>query len=133
MDMNHPIIDYLQKEGMVSLMNATKWRELALALQGFKGSGPKVRTKYLMDEGSGTGFCHLDWEWVKKGDTITIEWLEIDPINKTFRGLLVSDLEEDCREFIFNTLKKVGVPFSMEGPYFKIWGHVKSDTLPAFV
>ena len=133
MNMNQPIIDYLQKEGMASFMNATKWRELAVALEGLKGTGPKVRTKYLMDEESGSGFCHMDWGWVKNGDTITIEWLEIDPIHKTFRGLLVSDLEDDCTSFIFDTLKKIGVPFSMEGPYFKVWGHVKNNALPAFV
>jgi hypothetical protein len=133
MNMNHPIIDYLQNEAMVSLMNATKWRELALALEKFNGTGPKVCTKYLMDEKSGSGFCHMDWDWVKNGDTITIEWLKIDPIHKTFRGLLVSDLEEDCSDFFFKTLKEVGVQFSMDGQYFKVWGHVKSDSLPTFV
>jgi hypothetical protein len=133
MNKPNPIIVYLETEGMLSLMNATKWRELAFVLESFKGYGPKVCTKYLLDEASGQGFCHLDWEWLKSGDTIAIEWLKIDPIHRTFRGLLVSDLEEDCRDVIFKTLKEIGVPFTLDGPYFKVWGHVKSDALPTFL
>lgn len=114
-------------------MNSTKWRELANALQKIKTTGPKVRIKYLLDKDPSSGFSHLDWEWVKRGDTSIIEWLEIDPIHRTFQGMLLPDKEDDLTNPIKTTLKLVGVPFSIEGQLFKVWGHIKADSQPVLL
>lgn len=116
--MDKRILEHVQREGMASLMNSTKW---------------KVRVKYLLDEEPCSGFTHLDWEWVKHGETSILEWLEIDPVYKTFQGRLIPEKEEDLSEAIFAALKAVGVPFSMEGKLYKVWGYVRASSQPTFV
>lgn len=131
--MDKRILEHVQREGMAPLMNSTKWRELAFALTSIKRVGPKVRVKYLLDEEPCSGFTHLDWEWVKHGETSILEWLEIDPVYKTFQGRLIPEKEEDLSEAIFAALKAVGVPFSMEGKLYKVWGYVRASSQPTFV
>ena len=131
--MDQRIVEHLRRNGMASLMNATKWRELAAALQDILADGPRVRIKYLLDDDPGPGFAHLDWEWVGEGDASIIEWIEIDPVERTYRGRRVADAERDHAESILATLKRIGVPFSVEGGLFKVWGHVRPNAMPTLV
>lgn len=117
---------------MASLMNATKWRALAAALTRTDRAGPKVRIKYLLEDRPCPGFSNLDWKWVKHGQSSVIEWLEIDPIARTFRGRLIPDKEEDKSEAIEAALKSVGVPFSIEGGRYRVWGYIKPGAQPTF-
>lgn len=125
--MDRRILNYLQSEGLASLMNATKWREVATHLQGIEQGRLPVRVKYLLDE-EPSGYACLDWEWVRFGDTSIIEWLEIDPVIRTFRGRLVPDKAEDFSDAVELALRTVGAPFSVEGRCFRIWGHMRPGT-----
>ena len=98
-----------EAEGLVSLMNDTKWRELCFAFSAFEQK-PAWRTRDLL-----TG--HLsDWdcEWFHHvgPDYCSIEWLEIDP----------RDCDDDS---ITSLLRQVGVPFEASEHYFRVIGYRK--------
>ena len=125
--MDRRILNYLQSEGFASLMNATKWREVATHLQRIEQGRLAVSVKYLLEE-EASGYAQLDWEWVKLGDTSIIEWLDIDPVIRTVRGRLVPDKAEDFSDAVELALRTVGAPFSVEGRCLRIWGHVRPGT-----
>lgn len=121
------------QRGLVPAMNATKWKELAVALQSLRGTGPTVRVKYVADENSGRGFTHFDWEWLQSRDSATVEWLEIDPVFKSYRGRLIPDAQENMSAEIEAALRAHRIPFSREGSLYRIWGYVHPGSQPAFV
>jgi hypothetical protein len=131
--MDKSVRDVVARNGLASCMNATKWKELAIALQAIDGCGPRVRLKYVSDEHALPGFTHLEWEWLKSGDTSAIEWMEIDPIHRIHRGRLVPNAEKDNGNEIRSILKSIGVPFSIENTHLRVWGYVKSSAQPEFV
>jgi hypothetical protein len=98
-----------EADGLVSLMNDTKWRELCFAFSAFEKK-PAWRTRDLLNG-------HLsDWdcEWFHHvgPDYCSIEWLEIDP--------------RDCDdESITTVLRQVGVPFEESEHYFRVIGYRK--------
>lgn len=131
--MDKRIREIILREGLTSVMNATKWRELAVALGAMRRDGPTVRLKYVYEELPNPGFSHLDWEWVKDGSPEVIEWMEIDPVFRTHRGQLIADHEEDLSDAVVAALKAHGIPFSREGSILKVWGYVRSGAQPEFV
>ena len=126
-------LKFISQNQLSSVMNKTKWRELALAMTTNDEFEPKVRLKYLRDKKPMPGFSLLDWEWVMKGESSCIEWMIIDPIRRERRGQLVSDLETDFSEFVENELRKNNIPFSMEDGKFKVWGYTWPNEQPTFV
>jgi len=97
-----------EKEGLASLMNDTKWRELCFAFAAFEKK-PAWRTRDLLNG----HVSQWDSEWFHHvgPDYCTIEWLEIDP--------------RDCPgEEIKAVLLKVGAPHEI-GDFFKVVGYKK--------
>ncbi|HEU5208359.1 MAG TPA: DUF6678 family protein [Longimicrobiales bacterium] len=88
--MHKRIREIVVREGHSSVMNATRWRELATALGTMRSLGPRVRLKYLYEELPTPGFGHLDWGWVSDETPEVIEWMEVDPVFRTHRGQLVA-------------------------------------------
>lgn len=96
-----------EADGLVTLMNHTKWRELCYAFSGFD-LPPRWRTRDLLN-----GYLS-DWdrEWFHHvgPDYCSIEWLEIDPA--------------DCdRESILAVLRTVSAPFEESDQYFRVLGY----------
>ena len=98
-----------EADGLVSLMNDTKWRELCFAFSSNKPR-PAWRTRDLLN-----GFLSAwdkDWYHHVGPYYCTIEWLEIDT--------------QDCdRENIRSVLREAGVPFEETENYFKVIGYRK--------
>ena len=96
-----------ESDGLVSLMNDTKWKELCFAFSGFQPR-PAWRTRDLLN-----GYLsHWDREWFHHvgPDYCSIEWLEIDP--------------KDCdRDKIISVLHQVGAPFEESQQYFRLIGY----------
>lgn len=98
-----------EQDGLVSLMNDTKWRELCFAFSRLE-QHPAWRTLDLLNG-------HMsDWdsEWFSHlgPDYCSIKWLEIDPKN--------------CdRESVSSVLRDVGVAFEESERYFRIIGYRK--------
>ncbi|MDF9795358.1 hypothetical protein OKW21_000621 [Catalinimonas alkaloidigena] len=108
---------------LVSVMNRTKWKELADEMTSNQDFNPKVRIKYLEDE-LPLGFSHLDWEWVKFGDSRVIEWMEIDSVKREYVGRLIDDKEKDYSEWIRKRLKANSIPFDESDGIFRILGYL---------
>ena len=65
-----------ERQGLVSVMNTTKWREVVEAMLSLPGGPPRFRIKDI-DAASAIGW---DREWYHHPRPYeTIEWLEIDP------------------------------------------------------
>lgn len=127
MKQKDPISAYVNNHQLASVMNKTKWRELAALMTSNPEFNPLVRVRHLLDETQVTGFAHLDWEWVKFGETNWIEWMEIDPIRRDYAGRLVNDKEVDFIEWVRATLRSMTIPFEEDG-IFKIRGYIRPNT-----
>jgi len=98
-----------EADGLVSLMNDTKWRELCFAFSEFQPT-PAWRTRDFLN-----GYLS-DWdsEWFHHvgPDYCSIEWLEIDTRN--------------CdRDRIRSVLREGGVPFEESQQFFRVIGYRK--------
>ncbi len=104
---------------LVSVMNRTKWRELAKVLTSNEEFTPGIRLGYL-DGYESTGFCGLDWEWVKFGESRVIKWLEISPIRRDYIGRLVKKQETDFSDWVRCSLTEYTIPFTESEGIFRI-------------
>lgn len=130
--MNESTLKYINENNLVSFMNKTKWRELAISLASNSNFEPKVSIK-ILGEPLASGFSHLDWEWVKYGESSCIEWIEIDPIKREYLGRLVSDRETDYSKFIEQTLGAFNIPYTLESSLYKVWGYANANKHLSFV
>lgn len=98
-----------EADGLVSLMNDTKWREMCLAFSSFEPK-PAWRTLDLLN-----GYLSdwdRDWFHHVGPEYCSIQWLEIDS------G--VCDAES-----VKTVLSGLGVPFEKVGGFFRILGYRK--------
>lgn len=114
-------------------MNKTKWKELADAFTDHAEFQPNVRFKYLRDDDAMPGFSFPDWEWVRKGISSCIEWMDIDPIRKEHCGRLLPDSETDFSNFVVSVLAKYQIPYSIENGVYRVWGYTQANNQPNFV
>jgi len=70
---------------------------------------------------------------VKYGDSSCIEWIEIDPVKSERIGRLVPDKKTDYSEFVVSVLLKNNIPYSINGPNYKVWGYANTSEQPEFV
>ena len=127
--MDAAILKLINDKSLASVMSNTKWKRLAESIASLN---PEVRVKYLNDE-KPSGFSHLDWEWVKFGETAFIEWIEIDPIRRIFQGKLIANKEIDLSSDLEIIFRTANTPFSREGHLFKVWGYITPSNQPNFV
>lgn len=121
----------IQRLGLVSLMNKTKWRELAAKLSELGSNGPVCCYKHVAEERI-YGPSHVYWHEFIDHPTEIYEWLEIHRDEALGRGMLVAPAIIDHSEQIESILREVGVPFSITEWGFKVWGHVDPSRQPAY-
>jgi hypothetical protein len=122
----------IKKRGLVSLMNKTKWHEVAEKMSCIGTNGPICRYKCISED-TIYGPSHIVWHEFTIYPTQTYEWLEIYRCEKIHRGALVAPFEIDYSEQIQKMLKDIGVMFSHSENGFKIWGYVDPSKQPAYV
>ena len=107
---------YVEREQLVSAMNATKWRETTEAMRQLAGGPPGFRIKDIQTPEPLPG-SYWDREWFyHPRPWETIEWLEIQP---------------DARqEEITTILMSIGAPFSLEAGHIRIWGWLRPGASP---
>jgi hypothetical protein len=98
-----------ETEGLVSLMNDTKWRELCFAFSSF-ATNPAWRTRDLLNGHVSDWDC--EWFHHVGPDYCSIEWLEIDP----------RDSDRDC---VRSVLREIGAPFEEAEHFFRVIGYTK--------
>jgi hypothetical protein len=107
-----------ERQGLVSAMNATKWREATEAMRHLPGGPPRFRMKDI-DGTAAFGWADgWDREWYYHPRPYeTIEWLEIDPEGRTAQ--------------ILAALTAVSVPARLEGGLVRIVGWLRPVTAPS--
>jgi len=114
-------------------MNTTKWRELA---EGLSGLRVNYRVKFVdTDEPLILqNIWHVTGDWLDSScgpfTAVSIEWLEINPVQEVYRGALVAPAQLDHREAVERALRAIQVPYRPEGGYIRVVGHVR-QTGPA--
>ena len=86
---------------------------------------PLWREQYLRSDSIGDYRGNLEWT-VGSPDYRALEWVEIDPIEREHRGMLVGESDIDHTAEIVALLKNNHIPFSLENQYIRIWGYQRS-------
>ncbi len=109
----------VERERLVSAMNATKWLEVTEAMRQLPGGPPGFRLKDIHCTSFVWPGHSWDREWYyHPRPWEDIEWLEIEP-----------DLRQ---EEIAASLKRIGAPFSIEGGIVRVWGWLRPGVSPDF-
>ena len=102
-------------DGLASVLNDTKWRELCDAMRSFAGFLPRFRIKDLL----GMQPSEWDGEWYYHPyPYFSIEWLQIDSMGH---------LGEVTQALIDHN-----IPFSRDGEYLRVWGYTLPGSPPKF-
>jgi hypothetical protein len=124
--------DRVEREGLTSCMNDTKWAAVLAAIQAVPGYSTRFRVRLVTDRDDPPDRWEGSFPWhVPTAEFI--EWLELDPVVRTPRGKLLPDAREDFSQAITQALRKVRAPFSVENGTLRIWGYLRPGTSPAFV
>lgn len=108
---------YVEREQLVSAINATKWREATDAMRHLAGGPPGFRIKDILGPDPSDRAWDREWFYHPR-PWETIEWLEIHP---------------DPRQGeIMATLRRIGAPFSLEAGHIRIWGWLRPGVSPRF-
>jgi len=123
----------VEREQLASVMNTTKWEELAAAMRAFQPL-PDWRSKDITAPGAGP----WDAEWTAHLRPFhTIEWLEIGFITprctpgrpRLHHLTPIERADADTRLRV--ALSALGVPWSLEaGGVVRIWGYTRSGVEP---
>lgn len=108
---------YVERERLVSAMNATKWREATEAMSVMVGGPPGFRIKDIRGPEPGADAWDREWTYHPR-PWETIEWLEIRP--------------DPRHDQIVGLLKGVGAPISLEGGRIRVWGWLRPGVSPRF-
>jgi hypothetical protein len=109
---------------LVSVMNKTKWKEVANALTSNEAFVPDVRVKSAYNE-QPSGFCGYDWELIRHGESRDIEWMDIDPMKREYVGRLVERQKTDYSDWVREALSGHSIPFVEANGLFRITGYLQ--------
>ncbi|KZN58928.1 hypothetical protein N474_25400 [Pseudoalteromonas luteoviolacea CPMOR-2] len=129
--MNEKYLKIINDRQLVSVMNKTKWRELCDEFGELHSLNISIRYK-LISSNETLGFSPVWWDELFEEST-GIEWLDFNPIVCEHRGRLVSDKETDRSDEILSVLKDLGIKYSIQESYFRVWGYLSQDAHPQFV
>jgi hypothetical protein len=121
----------VKRLGLVSLMNKTKWLEIAEKISAVGENGPICRYKHIAEERI-YGPSYIHWNEFIHFPSEIYEWLEIYRDEKISQGALVDPLVIDNSQKIESILRLVGTQFSFTENGFKIWGYVDPSRQPAY-
>jgi len=119
---------HIQREGLVSAMNDTKWRRLFDALEPIQGF-LDFRRKDVREEEPDAD-CWCGDLYMMFGGEESIEWLDIRGILSVRRGALLASKTEDKAEALVEAVRSAGVAFSTGDGCIRVWGYVRPGTSP---
>jgi hypothetical protein len=121
---------YIEREGLASLMNDTKWRQLVFTLEAHWDC-PRWRVKRLT--AAEPDIYHGDYEPHLYGmEWRSVEWLDLDPIVTVSEGkLFPKHVVANHTPAIEKALRSVYAPFSHEGDLIRVWGYARPGKFPS--
>ena len=120
---------YIQREGLSSVMNDTKWAEVEQALLAIPGFVPRFRVKCVLDPEPAAEQWDMSFPF-HLPPRAAIEWLDLDPMLRIRRGALVSDKVTDFTGEVITALRLCNVPFSQEYGAIRVWGYLRPGVTP---
>jgi len=123
---------YIVREGLVSILNDTKWNRLRNAVLELEGIWPQYRIKDVRSELVESSW---DGEWYHHFHQVmfkSIEWMEIDPIIKQHVSSLMVN-RTDRTEEVASLLRSSHIPYTFDGKFFKIWGYTRPGSSLDFI
>ncbi len=121
---------YISREGLVSVMNETKWQEAILALRGAIGS-VRFRVKEVRGSEPPTDRWESSFPEHLPHPYKHIEWLEVDPVVRLPRGALLAPAIHDYTQAAGEALRRSSVPFHLTGGIIRLQGYLRPARLPA--
>lgn len=114
---------YIVREGLVSVMNDSKWRRLQNAMENLSPRMPRFRLKCLRDSEPAEERWEYDWG-TSLPTFAAIEWVEIDPMHHDPPGgRLLRAKAWDRTEELERLLRSSAVPFEVEGGRIRVYGY----------
>ncbi len=119
----------IERDFSASRMNSTKWAEVAQCLSELN---VRCRIKFVdvPDKVFDVrGLWHVTGDWFDGSlsvfTAISIEWLDINPIEEINRGLLQRPKPINHTEEVENWLASKAIPYYWENGFIRIIGHVR--------
>ena len=113
---------YVEREGLVGVLNDTKWEELIQAMRAL-AFGPRYRPKHVRAKGP----ADWDGEWYYHLRPFScVEWVDIDPVDRDHSPPIDHTAEVEA------ALRRIHVPFSREGQYLRVWGYTRPGSATVF-
>ena len=113
---------YVEREGLVGVLNDTKWEELIQAMRAL-AFGPRYRPKHVRAKGP----ADWDGEWYYHLRPFScVEWVDIDPLDRDHSPPIDHTAEVEA------ALRRIHVPFSREGQYLRVWGYTRPGSAAVF-
>jgi ribosomal protein L11 methylase PrmA len=112
---------YVEREGLCSVMNDTKWERLVAAIQSLRGFTPQYRQKHA--RASEPADWDGEWHYHLRPFSV-IEWIDIDPLDR--RQYPATDRTDEIEKL----LRAIPVPFSREGSALRVWGYLRAGVPP---
>ena len=121
----------LDRDYSAGLMNNTKWSELANAFFGLRlmFTIQFIDVKEPLTAGGFQSVPPRHWDSaVGPFLTLSIEWLEIDPIRyDPPLGHLLKPRQTDCTAEVEALLQQIGIPYHLQNGHFRITGHLRNN------
>ena len=126
------VAEAVQRKGLYSVMNNTKWRELREAMMREIPFSPPYIVKDIINEKVELPAFDKDvwyiggWEYENFYPFVGIEWIKIRPRYIAYRGKLIDgEMIDETAEFI-EVLEKYQIPYEEENGAYVIYGYKKA-------
>lgn len=114
----------VETEQLTSYMNRTRWKACIAAISSIPGYSARFRVRCVGDRQDPQSWDgSFPWHIPH---FVSIEWLEFDPIVRSRRGALVTDICADHTADIVAALLQARIPISLESTgAVRVWGYVR--------
>ena len=117
---------YLEKPGLISYMNDSKWNKIFYDITSGVVSSPMASIKYIR-RNEIYGPSHVNWnEIIAAGRYRLIEWIKIQTIKSVHRGRIADVITKDHAPEYINWLRSRNVFFEISSEIITIYGYKPS-------
>jgi hypothetical protein len=122
----------VERRGLTSVMNDTKWRELRQAVRAELPFRPPYQRKDVLEgaPAPATFDADVDYhgDWVEGLEPLrSVEWIRVRPRYLKPRGLLVAPETVDCADAFRAILRRCNIPFVERDDSFWVYGYTSAD------
>lgn len=118
---------YIEREGLVSFMNDTKWQELIETLCTIEGYSPAFKVKSLRDVESPTNW-DISFPW-HIPNCKTIEWIDFKTTTPKRLGALVPDEVRHFTLEIISALISKQIQFEIADTVIRVYGYKRPNAV----